>query len=299
MGPVQEGVSGVYLVSGENDEMKIFKPACEEGYIESKSTENGRESLKSGVVYGEASQKELAAYLLDHDRFAGVPHTELVCVELDSQDAGSVHVPCPSFGSLQDFQKHKSSCEDMGTARFTADSVHRLGILDVRLLNLDRHLGNILVTEDDKLVPIDHAYVLPSCKNLGEITFEWLYWPQCKVPFSREAVDYILSLNPQEDEATLRSIGISDDCITSYHIATVFLQLCVRRGMNLFQIASKIQRAVDGEPSYFEQIVDHVLKNDLPSRSDQESEMFDLSDNLLLDYSARVEAAMRDLNFAV
>src|SRR3989338_1680909 len=40
----------------------------------------------------------------------------------------------------------------------------QIGVLDIRLLNLDRHLGNILVTKESNgvfnLVPIDHGYVI-------------------------------------------------------------------------------------------------------------------------------------------
>ena len=33
----------------------------------------------------------------------------------------------------------------MGTSSFPVADVHRIGILDIRLMNMDRHGGNILV----------------------------------------------------------------------------------------------------------------------------------------------------------
>lgn len=33
----------------------------------------------------------------------------------------------------------------MGASRFSVQDVHRIGILDIRLVNTDRHAGNILV----------------------------------------------------------------------------------------------------------------------------------------------------------
>jgi hypothetical protein len=33
----------------------------------------------------------------------------------------------------------------MGTSRFSTSDVHRIGILDIRLFNTDRHAGNMLV----------------------------------------------------------------------------------------------------------------------------------------------------------
>ena len=47
-----------------------------------------------------------------------------------------------AFGSLQDFKDSIGSAEDLGPAMFDQEDVHRIGILDIRLLNLDRHLGD-------------------------------------------------------------------------------------------------------------------------------------------------------------
>jgi hypothetical protein len=55
---------------------------------------------------------------------------------------------------------------------FSADEIHKIAVLDLRLLNLDRNEGNILVQEVQdqytgesslKLVPIDHGLTLPDC----------------------------------------------------------------------------------------------------------------------------------------
>lgn len=83
----------------------------------------------------------------------------------------------------------------MGASRFSARDVHRIGILDLRLFNTDRHSGNILVGPTPsasatdmrsllvdsrasayRLVPIDHGFCLPEA--LEPPYFEWLHWPQ-------------------------------------------------------------------------------------------------------------------------
>jgi len=101
-------------------------------------------------------------------------------------------------------------------SQFAVRDVHRLGILDVRLYNTDRHSGNILVRRPAhlcgasaaaaaaassasapgatspppfdslslsfhaeqrvELIPIDHGYCLPE--SLDAVYFEWLFWPQ-------------------------------------------------------------------------------------------------------------------------
>lgn len=53
-----------------------------------------------------------------------------------------------------------------------------------------------------KLIPIDHGYTLPSTiSGLSDLWFEWLKWPQAKIPFGEEELQYIERLN--SDEGTL------------------------------------------------------------------------------------------------
>mmetsp|Transcript_11535 Transcript_11535/g.22115 ORF Transcript_11535/g.22115 Transcript_11535/m.22115 type:complete len:554 (-) Transcript_11535:227-1888(-) len=164
------------------------------------------------------------------------------------------------YGSLQSYVPHIGDCEDRGPAyflKFSAEDVHRIGVLDIRLLNLDRHLGNILVTERKmplvtdhsnagespvKLVPIDHAYILPHFKHTCEARFEWLQFQQAKQPFSEETKRYIEALNPFQDAAKLKIMGIGDGSALTLIISTLFLQHCTKKGMNLHQIGSMIQR---------------------------------------------------------
>lgn len=59
----------------------------------------------------------------------------------------------------------------------------QVGVLDIRILNLDRHLGNILVTKDKhngafSLVPIDHGYCLPDFRQISDVQFQWLNFKQ-------------------------------------------------------------------------------------------------------------------------
>lgn len=51
----------------------------------------------------------------------------------------------------------------MGSQLFEVDDVHKIGILDIRLLNLDRHLGNILVHKvgsRHRLIPVVVSHLL-------------------------------------------------------------------------------------------------------------------------------------------
>lgn len=148
----EDGTSGVYFLKNAFDRMVgVFKPADEESiYLDGY---NGGE-IKVGCMPGEGNLKEVAAYLLDNKGFHGVPPTALVSCSHDT--FGNK----PKIGSLQEFVTYESTAEDMGSSKFSTRDVHKIGLLDCRILNLDRHLGNILVTEEEgafRLVPIDHV----------------------------------------------------------------------------------------------------------------------------------------------
>jgi hypothetical protein len=170
-------------------------------------------SPKRGARPEESAIKELAAFMLDRKHYAGVPRTAAVMMTeqrtLPAQSRGKLRM-----GSLQEFQHHLCSAEDVGSSKFLADEVHLVGLLDVRLCNLDRHLGNLLVRplrtpippsssnsgqgpripKDEilALIPIDHGYVLPSFECLSDVWFCWTVWKQAKEPFSERIKNYVL-----------------------------------------------------------------------------------------------------------
>lgn len=89
------------------------------------------------------------------------------------------------FGSLQYFCNNEGAVENFSSDLFSRDEVHKIAILDLRLLNLDRNEQNILVKyKIDKksgkrvktLVPIDHGLCIPD--NLAVCSFDigWLSW---------------------------------------------------------------------------------------------------------------------------
>lgn len=111
------------------------------------------------------------------------------------------HCCCDLIWKLvwQEYVYHDCDTSEMGASRFAARDVHRIGILDIRIWNTDRHAGNILVrrprdsavnlsalarldSSQLELVPIDHGFCLPE--SYEPPYFEWLFWPQvgCLLP---------------------------------------------------------------------------------------------------------------------
>jgi len=91
----------------------------------------------SGIPAGEAAIRECAAFIIDNG-FSRVPPTAMVT--LSHPMYGNEKV-----GSLQSYVRNDGCSEDWGASKFNLEDAQRIAILDIRILNQDRHAGNILV----------------------------------------------------------------------------------------------------------------------------------------------------------
>ncbi|CAH0520027.1 unnamed protein product [Peronospora belbahrii] len=262
-----EGCGGAYYMTTDSstkmNPIGIFKPRDEEymapnnprGYVKENAVVGVTDHpINKGFRVGNGALRERAAYLLDsaYDNFSGVPVTNLMVLNVNGQE---------KEGSMQRFVASKCSAEDMGTLKFAISEVHKIGILDVRLFNTDRHAGNILLRERTNsqtfdMTPIDHGFCLPSYKQLEEAMFDWLQWPQAEFPFTCAELDHIASLNEDRDAAVLRSVGIEEECVTTMRVCTAVLKRGAEAGFSLFEIGSLLQRDGDfSSPSQLELVV--------------------------------------------
>ncbi|KAG4914114.1 hypothetical protein JHK86_054547 [Glycine max] len=284
-----EGTGGAYFMidSAGQKYVSVFKPIDEEPM----ALNNPRglplsldgEGLKKGTRVGQGAFREVAAYVLDHPLsgrrslfgdgkgFAGVPPTLMVkCLHK------SFNYPrefTPKIGSLQMFTENSGSCEDMGPGAFPVKEVHKITVLDIRLANADRHAGNILISKEEDnnqsvLIPIDHGYCLPT--SFEDCTFEWLYWPQARQPYSPETIDYIKSLDAEEDIALLKFHGwdLPVECARTLRISTMLLKKGVERGLTPFAIGNLMCRESLNKESVIEEIVQAALDSVLPGTSE-------------------------------
>lgn len=273
-----EGTGGAYFMqdaSGQ-EHIAVFKPVDEEPMAANNPrglpASSTGEGLKKGTRVGEGAFREVAAYILDHPSggrrsftghgatgFAGVPPTALVRCLHTSFRQPEGNQPVFKLGSLQAFVKNCGSCEDMGPRAFPVQEVHKICVLDIRLANADRHAGNILICKEEgcgmSLIPIDHGYCLPE--SFEDCTFEWLYWPQSREPFDDETVEYIRSLDCEEDIAILlfHGWGISAKCARTLRVTTMLLKKGVERGLTAFDIGSTLCRETLTKESRIEEIV--------------------------------------------
>ncbi|KAF8092911.1 hypothetical protein N665_0396s0001 [Sinapis alba] len=279
----REGTGGAYFMqaSSGNKYVGVFKPIDEEPTAENNPhglplSPNG-EGLKKGTKVGEGALREVAAYLLDHPKsgeeergFAGVPPTTMVeCLHPGFNHPKGVKT---KIGSLQMFTENDGSCEDMGPASFPVEEVHKISVLDIRLANADRHGGNILMRKDKEgkivLVPIDHGYCLPE--SFEDCTFEWLYWSQARKPYSRETLDYIRSLDAEEDINLLKFHGWKVPLKTArtLRISTMLLKKGAERGLTAFEIGNMMCRETLSKKSLVEEMVEEAQEAVLPGTSE-------------------------------
>eukprot|EP01095_Lingulamoeba_sp_RSL-Kostka_P012165 TRINITY_DN477_c1_g1_i1.p1 TRINITY_DN477_c1_g1~~TRINITY_DN477_c1_g1_i1.p1 ORF type:complete len:379 (-),score=110.38 TRINITY_DN477_c1_g1_i1:204-1340(-) len=251
---IQEGNGGAYIFYDVNNKpSSVFKPLFEDPM----SVEE--EILFKGVRSEEVATREVLASKLDNM----VPTTVLVDF-LDHQNSKK--------GSLQKFVPNASASWDFGSSIYNTHDVHKVGILDIRIANLDRHGGNILATnvnpsqKDNRnfnnLVPIDHSYSLPDIYHYHEISwFEWLTFKQSKAPFSEEAVQFINNINISEDIRVAKSLGIRSECITTLKVNTIILKQAVANRLTLHQIGKLICSPNPSKPSPICLIIKNLLKD--------------------------------------
>lgn len=253
----EEGVNGTYFLKDKNgNRVAVFKPEDEEGNSATnpKNNSDSEEQYvqgKGGINEGEASQREVAAYLLDKHNFFGVPATQMVSI------SHPYFKNSPKIGSIQEFVTSDGCCEDVAVSTFPIKEVHKIGVLDVQLFNMDRHGGNILYRKSQDgqitLIPIDHGFSLPDSNGLGNAWFDWLNWPQAKQPFDEETKKYINNINLENDLVTLeQELGIRKECLTTMKISTTLLKKAVDQNLTLYDIGSIVCRKTFEEPSELE-----------------------------------------------
>jgi len=243
----EEGTGGTYFVKDlAGRRVAVFKPIDEEPG----ASGNPKKLVLDPILpSGGGAMREVAAFVVDKGR-AGVPETVML---------PNVHHrlwPSVKVGSVQQYVPHVAVAADMGSSLFSTDNVHAIGLLDIRLLNLDRNGENMLVVDEGnnlRLVPIDHSYILPP--TIANPVFEWHYWKQSKEPFSKETLKFIESIDIDEDAKTLRKIGLPEECIRTMKVTTLLLKRGAAHNLNLFQIAT-LMCAGEGQKSELALVVE-------------------------------------------
>jgi len=268
---ILDGSGGSYFLhDARKVKLAVFKPADEEPYAENNPRgylpQPGQNMcLREGVVPGESCIREVAAFMMDHGGFSGVPMTTLVEARHPSFSSngsrlkvseGGASIGAHSIvdgstmsssmekkvGSFQEFVKSECSMDDISPSKISVDEVHKIAILDIRLMNADRNSANLLCRRRPdnsiELVPIDHGFCLRSVADVSWMDWCWLDWPQMKQPISEKTKKYILSLDIEKDARVLKErLNISREALDYFCASSSILKAGVRAGLTLYDIA--------------------------------------------------------------
>ncbi len=260
--PTEDGTGGTYLLrSAQKQFIGVFKPKDEElvasenprGYNGS-ITEARAESSKEcrGIVPSEGAIREVAAFLIDSNRFHSVPQTTYVSVSrsfFDQNNATKMSSQPQSgltaalhkqhndkIGSFQEYIESDDTAGDLSSSLFAVREVHKIAILDIRILNVDRNESKILDNCSQsvpntrsyqslslsrssscdnrptlQLIHIDHSRSLPDQIELAWDSWCWLEWSQLKEPLDAETKQYVADIDILADLEVLRNtLGIRD-----------------------------------------------------------------------------------------
>eukprot|EP01062_Namystynia_karyoxenos_P012244 TRINITY_DN1439_c0_g2_i2.p1 TRINITY_DN1439_c0_g2~~TRINITY_DN1439_c0_g2_i2.p1 ORF type:complete len:615 (+),score=169.54 TRINITY_DN1439_c0_g2_i2:434-2278(+) len=251
---------GTYFVSDTRTgkRVAVFKPRDEEPAMPGNPKGCTHEShlMKEGFTPGQCWRRELAGSRFDRG-FAGVPETVPFAAPAAALGRGDAARGRLVLGSLQRFVTASGEAWDYLPGQYPAVAVHRIALLDLVLLNCDRHGGNMLVRLRDGtvtgLVPIDHGFLLPT--SLAELDYEWHLWPQAKLPFGPEERDWAAALDPFGLAANLRSWGIDAEAADLAAAAAFGVKEGTALGLTARQLASFWRRELATAPSQLESVV--------------------------------------------
>lgn len=237
-----------------------------------------------------------AIYFLQ-DHFAGVPATSLVEARHPVFKYGDGGPHYFKIGSLQEFVRHDDVVSDLAPNQFTLHQVHKIVLLDMRLLNTDRNDANILVRKkrsatsgqvEYELIPIDHGYCLPQFLEIAWCDWCWYNWPQLKQPLSAEDREYVLSLSARDEtESLTKKIPLRRACRRNMIIAAMVVQKGVKANLVLYDIARIMCRDDLDAPSTLEKMcldAFHQLQVQRKA-SEQQLHMFTSSSTALSSYT--------------
>jgi len=266
---VLDGSGGTYFLHDTRKvKVAVFKPADEEPYAENNPRgyvhgQGPSISLREGIKPGEACIREVAAYLLDHEGFSEVPMTTLAearhpafnnngsrlkvlqggaSVGSHSIISGSSNSAEKKVGSFQEFLYSECTMDDISPSMISVEEVHKIAILDIRIMNADRNSANLLCRRNEdgslELVPIDHGFCLRSVADVAWMDWCWLDWPQLKEPLSERSKSYIQNLDIEGDARLLRErLNICPEAIDYFRASSRLLKAGVNAGLTLSEIA--------------------------------------------------------------
>ena len=194
------------------------------------------------------------------------------------------------FGSLQKFIKSTDVAGNFSFSLFTKDEVHKIAVLDLRIVNCDRNDENILVIKKKhkktqkyiyKLVPIDHSLSFPDCIQIYDYELCWTGWDQVQEPFSDEMKKYIESIDIISDmEKIGKTVHLREDCWKMFRVSNTVLKVCAKYNLTLYEIGNLMYKTdyKNDSPSQVELLIQKTDRLTSEMKVDKRLRIFSASD---------------------
>jgi len=147
-------------------------------------------------------------------------------------------------GSCQEFISSEYTMDDLSPSKISVEEVQKIAILDIRILNADRNVANLLCRRNPEqpdtfeLIPIDHGYCLRTVADVCWFDWCWLDWPQLKEPITPRMKEYVLGLDIEKDVRMLRDrLEIPKRALDYFRASSTLLQQGIKAGLTLYEIA--------------------------------------------------------------
>ncbi len=209
--PISEGCSGAYFINNiHGKKLFVFKPDDESSLsgnspkLRSKIVYFFRKLFESSILTNnckqeESSLSEVRASILDNQLGLNiVPKT----ITTNFNSKHFVGNEKNKKGSLQTFVT-ATMAKDADTSKVKAEEFKKLVILDFLIGNEDRHNGNWMVDENNKIHAIDNGMSFP-CAHLKKGLFnakhiyEWRHHPLAQTQFEASDVAKLENINSAE-----------------------------------------------------------------------------------------------------
>lgn len=195
---VQEGTddagkpTGVMVANKRGE--AIFKPADGEEFPEGSSDQKGAGAAKEALASANA---KLFGAMTGID--LGVPDTNVVSIAAYAIKGAIPNSP-PQIGSAQQHagvSKQINDITDATRKQIKPAEAHKMALMDILSLSVDRHGGNIMVDDSDptnpKLIPIDHGGTLPSRNDFPKVK-ERMGGITCKQASGAKTINILLDI---------------------------------------------------------------------------------------------------------
>lgn len=214
----EEGVSvnGSYIVKTLSRNsvvpIAIMKPSDEETGAPNCPNTEWRDPSKrafNGIMPGEGPMREHIAYLLGKE--LGVPYTMcsegVVCSEFIGENKRKTVSLQRFVPKSMNFERQLLDSEKIERLqRVDRENIMQLALLDMRLFNVDRGAWNLMITDENQLVPIDHGAALSADMTKDSPNFCWRIWPQTHTPLSEGNKAYIRQMDWFRDKQIIQTL---------------------------------------------------------------------------------------------